>query len=261
MENQFRNILINSTLAFTSAFFITTFLHESGHYIAYLFFGADPILYHNYVRVINSALDDFPRVFSVLAGPAVSLVQGFIFAWVLTRKPNGNSAQFLFFLWLSLLGYVNFFGYLIMTPLFATGDTGKAAEILKISMTYRAVLAAGGLILLVLIILKVGRMFIRFIPNANNTMIKTKYVYHVMFYPIIIGSIIKTVFSFPAVVFLSVVYPATSSFMIMISFGVIVNAATPHLDKPDVAGKINIPFVLMTIAVILLNRLLTSGVG
>jgi hypothetical protein len=140
MKISFRNILVNSTLAFVSAFIFTTIFHEFGHYLSNLLFGADPTWFHNYVQISDESLTVNMRIFSALAGPFFSLVQGIVLGFIIT-KTKGNSASRLFILWLSLLGFVNFFGYLIMTPFSTTGDTGKVAELLNLALIVRIIIA------------------------------------------------------------------------------------------------------------------------
>ncbi|MBN2365225.1 MAG: hypothetical protein EH225_04270 [Calditrichaeota bacterium] len=260
MEKPLKNTLVNSTLAFISAFFITTFIHESGHFISYIIFGADPVLYHNYVQTDDLQISKMAKIVSALAGPVISLFQGIVFALLVSIKRK-NTVFYLFFLWLSLLGFVNFFGYLIMTPFSTTGDTGKAAEILEIAYLYRILIAFAGFGILIFINLKIGKYFSNFIPADLSMNMKNKYVYHIMFFPIIIGSIFKTIFAFPAPAVLSVIYPATSSYVIMISFGIILKSDGIRTEGSEIQGKIFNSMIFLSVFVILVNRLLTMGLG
>ena len=260
INKSLKNILINSTLAFISAFFITTFIHEFGHFLSYLLFGANPVLYHNHVQTDDQGLSLFARVISALAGPVISLTQGIIFSIVISSGKK-NKAVNLFYLWLCLLGFVNFFGYLMMTPLSTTGDTGKVAELLQFNYSYRILIAIIGVTVLILIILKIGKNFSNFISIAPNEKLKKKYVYHIMFFPILIGSVINTLFAFPIPVVISVVYPATSSFVIMSSFGVILKSLISQPPKSEIEESVSKLLVSLFLLGIIVNRLLTMGLG
>lgn len=260
MEKSLRNTLINSTLAFISAFFITTFIHEFGHFISNYFFGAHPVLFHNYVEAPDQDLTSYAKIFIALAGPVTSLVQGIVFSLILSSTKR-NTVFHLLYLWLSLLGFVNFFGYLMMTPLSTAGDTGKVAELIQLPYIYRILISLAGLIIVIIIMLKIGKYFANFIPAQRELPKKRKYVYYIMFYPILIGSVINTIFAFPIPVIISVIYPATSSFVIMSSFGVIMRSNEAPKTKTNVQNKIHSSILFLLIFWIIVNRLLTLGIG
>lgn len=259
MEKSFKYILINSTLAFVSAFIITTIFHEFGHYLAYLFFGSNPTMYHNFVQASDQTLNSSGQITVVLMGPIFSLLQGFVLGFIILKKRNTTSQ--LLILWLSLLGFVNFFGYLVMTPFSKTGDTGKVAELLNIDFILRIAIAAVGLFILLWLIQRLAKNFSNFIPDQMDKAIKAKYIYQLMFFPIIIGSLINALLAFPVVNILSVIYPATSSYTIMSSFRAILKSSTHHKTGPEFEKRIIKSLVVLVIAAIIINRLLTMGVG
>jgi hypothetical protein len=260
MDKPFKNILINSTLAFIAAFIITTIIHEIGHYLSYLLFGANPTLFHNYVQTPTQSMSLYEIVISALAGPFISLMQGTIFGLIVTKRKS-NNVRHLFYLWLSLLGFVNSFGYLLITPFSTKGDTGKVAEVLNIDSGVRFVIAFIGLIALLWIIFKVAKNFTNFIPVQKDLDLRTKYVYRLMFFPIIIGSLVNVLMAFPVVSVLSIVYPATSSYVIMSSFVVILKASNRFTTKSDLEDSILKSLVILVLCAIALNRLLTLGIG
>ena len=260
METSFRNILINSTLVFVSAFIITTFIHESGHYLSYWLFGADPVLFHNYVQIPDQFLTIPVRIISALAGPVFSLVQGIVFRWVVSRGEK-NTGSHLFFLWLSLLGFVSFFGYLVVTPISTTGDTGIVADFLNIDDTIRVLIAVMGILVLIWIILNTAKNFSNFIPLQHDLKIRAKYVYYLMFFPIIIGSVVNTLLAFPVVSFLSVIYPAMSPYVIMSSFSVILKTSNTKVFSTEHENHIKKSLLFLFLCAIVLNRLLTYGIG
>ncbi|NQV29917.1 MAG: hypothetical protein HQ508_03425 [Candidatus Marinimicrobia bacterium] len=260
MSPKYKNVLINSTLAFIAAFLITTILHELGHYLAYLIYEANPTLFHTFVQTPAIFLTTGERIFSALAGPLASLLQALLFGIVVSRGPK-NSVSYLLFLWLSLLGFVNFFGYLVMTPFSAKGDTGKIAELLGLSQPSKVVIALLGFALLVWLIRKMARIFSIFIPARLEEKQRSKYIYHLMFFPIMIGSLLNTGLAFPVVAVMSIVYPATSAYVIMSSFPVILRTPSFKLTLPGIDEKIVIGLGLLTLFTIILNRLLTLGWG
>ena len=254
------NIFINSTLAFVSAFIITTIIHESGHFLSYYSFGAQAILYHNSVYTPDQQLDILTRIISALAGPVISCIQGIIFAIIVLRKQD-NSTRYLLFLWLSLLGFINFFGYLMLTPLSTQGDTGKVAELLNLSYQTRIFIAVFGLVIIVIIVLKIGKFFSNFIPNKTVMSERRRYINSLLLYPILAGSIINVILAFPIPVILSVIYPATSSFVILSAYGIILKAESKFPRESEIEKKISVFLISITFIGILFNRLLTIGIG
>ena len=174
-KKNFTNILVNSTLAFVSAFIVTTIFHEFGHYLSYSFFGYEVTLFHNFVQTTHQNPDNNITIISAAAGPVFSLVQGLVFAFFIF-KHKSNSSNTLFMLWLSLLGFVNFFGYLLMTPFTTTGDTGKIALLLDVNFSLRIVIAVIALFVLLWIISKVAICFNNFIPEQTDKAVKAKYI-------------------------------------------------------------------------------------
>lgn len=258
--NSFKYIFINSILAFVSAFILTTIIHESGHFISYYLFDAQPILYHNYVQTPDQHLSMHIIIISALAGPVISLIQGIIFAMIVARKPD-NSAKDLVFLWLSLVGFINFFGYLMLTPISTKGDTGKVAEILQLPYLYRIILAVLGVAVLVFIVIKIGRYFSNFIPNEIELSKKGKYVNALVLFPILAGSMVNVLLAFPIPVILSVIYPATSSYVILCSYGLILRTENVLPQESKIEKKISKFLTIVTLIAVLLNRVLPVGSG
>ena len=254
------NIFINSTLAFVSAFIITTIIHESGHFLSYYSSGAQAILYHNSVYTPDQQLDVLTRIISALAGPVISCIQGIIFAVIVLRKPD-NSARYLLFLWMSLLGFINFFGYLMLTPISIQGDTGKVAELLNLSYPLRIFIAVFGMVIIVIIVLKMGKLFSNFIPNETEMSIRRRYINSLILYPILAGSIINVILAFPIPVILSVIYPATSSFVVLSAYGIILKTKSKFSPEAEIEKKISVFLICITVTGIVLNRILTLGIG
>jgi hypothetical protein len=250
----------NSLVGFVTAFLFTTFIHESGHFFAYLFSGAHPVLYHNYVSVDEPELSTTIRVIAAMAGPVISLMQGIILGLIVTRR-RSSSAWDLLLLWLCLLGLVNFFGYLMLTPLSTGGDTGKAAELIGLPAIYRIFISIAGIAVLILLVTRLGKYFSRFIPVNGDISQRRSYVNALVMYPVLVGSVINVLLAFPVPALLSVIYPATSSYVILSAYGVILRAADSPAASSIPELKISRLLVILMLAGIIINRLLTLGVG
>lgn len=260
MQTSFRILFINSSLAFVSAFIITTVIHESGHFILYFIFGAQPVLHHNFVQTLNNSINSNAIIISALAGPVISLVQGIILGTYLVRKP-GNSDRYLLLLWMCLLGFINFFGYLMLTPISKKGDTGKVAEMLGISPVIQIIIAVIGILALISVVIKMGKYFANFIPADTDNIRKGKYINSMVMFPIMAGSLVNVLLAFPVPVLLSVIYPATSSYVVLTSYGTILKTENKLTSDTDIDKKVPIFLVVVAILAILLNRLLTIGIG
>jgi hypothetical protein len=260
MTSPSRYILLNSTIAFVAAFLLTTLIHESGHFFAYLIAGAHPTLYHNYVQAHDDEVGRSAGIIAALAGPGISLLQGILAGLFVSRKQR-NGWSSLVLLWMALLGFVNCFGYLMMTPLSTVGDTGKAAELLDVGHSLRITVAVIGAAALFWTILRLGRNFSNFIPAGESDAARVRYIYRIMYVPIIIGSVVNTLLALPAPALLSIIYPATSSWVIMSSFGVIKKSRREHPGTSEIEQRIHPGLVILLCAGILVNRILAYGAG
>lgn len=251
---KYKYIFINSLLAFVSAFVFTTLLHESAHFISYYMFGAHPVLHHNYVQVPDQNLSLYVKIISAMAGPVVSLLQGIIFG-IIIRRP-GNNEKYLLFLWLSLLGFVNFFGYLMLTPISKYGDTSRVANFIHLPYPLQIAVGILGISLLIVLVLKVGKRFSNFIPNEENITIKRKYINVLLLFPILTGSIVNALLALPAVVVLSLVYPATSPYVILSSYGKILKSENYSSKNEIIETKTSHTLIIFTLIMFVFNRLL-----
>ena len=82
-----------------------------------------------------------------------------------------------------------------------------------------------------------------------------------MLFPIVIGSVVNTLLAFPVPAVLSVIYPATSSYVIMSGFGAIMKSASEGGVRSEIEERVMKSMVVLTVCVICLNRLLTLGLG
>ena len=257
---EYRNLLINSTLAFVFAHIITTVFHESGHYLAFVVFVANPTLFHNFVQTSQQAMSIPAQIVISLAGPLFALLQGLFFSALVARRRK-NTMRSLIFLWLGLLGLVNALGYLMLTPLMTMGDTGYVAELLKLDYSIRIAIGVVGFGLLLWIVIKTGTLFSIFIPTDCAIKTRAAYVYRLLFFPVVFGSMASTLLAFPVRSWLDIIYPATSSFVIPIAFGFILKSPVPQTTQPAFGEKVDQALLILTLAAILLNRLLSLGVG
>lgn len=141
------------------------------------------------------------------------------------------------------------------------GDTGKVAELLGIDSLIRVIIAIAGFAALLWVIRKTARSFSDFIPGNLDMNMRSRYVYRIMFFPIMIGSVVNTLLAFPVAAFLSVIYPATSSYVIMSSFSVILERSNPEATRSECEKRIVPSLAILALCTIVLNRLLTLGVG
>jgi len=142
--DHFRTLVINSAVCYVLGFLFTTVLHECSHAIIGSWSGSQPVLHHYYVAHMDrDALPIAHQASIALAGPFVSLVQGFVFLIWSKRREGGGLFQ-LFVLWCMLLGFGNFLGYLMTGPFFTSGDTGKVLVLLDVPVPLRIMIAVIG---------------------------------------------------------------------------------------------------------------------
>ena len=258
MKTELKYVFANSVMAFVAAFLLTTLVHESGHFISYLVFNAQPVLHHNYVLADGSDLSVMAKSISAMAGPVISLLQGILFL-LIVRNRQSHSAKDFFYLWLGFLGLINFFGYLMLTPLSGVGDTGKVAQLLHIPFAIQVIISVAGLTTLIIIIFKNGKLFGDFIPRTSDLKERGKFVNAVLLFPVMIGSLINALLAFPVQVILSVIYPATSSYVVLWAYGKVLKPETQATTQSEMAGRYSL-FLLGTLVVmVLINRLLIFG--
>ncbi len=258
MKSSSKYLFFNSLLAFVAAFLLTTFIHESGHFISYLVFNAQPVLHHNYVATPGIELRVTAQVISAMAGPVISLIQGMLFLFILSGRKEGSAVNLLFLL-LGFMGLINFFGYLMLTPLSSVGDTGKVASLLNIPFWGQILIAVSGLLIILLVIFRYASWFGRFIPQTENVKERGKYVNAVILYPVMLGSLINAAFAFPVQVLLSIIYPLTSSYIILWGYGKVLKADVQNEADSNLLAGLSPLILSVLIVIIIISRLLVSG--
>jgi hypothetical protein len=71
---------------------------------------------------------------------------------------------------------------------------------------------------------------------------------------------VNVLLAFPIPVILSVIYPATSSYVILSSYGVILKAENVLPQESEIEKKISMFLIIVTSTAVILNRVLTIGI-
>jgi hypothetical protein len=250
---------VSSTVAFVGAFTLTTLLHELGHFVSYLAFGGRPVLYFNRVEADDSTISLTGVVVSAMAGPVVSLVQGLLCAWWV-RARGLNRRLDLFVQWLALFGFINVFGYLMLTPLSAVGDTGKVAGLLGVPTWLSVLISVAGIALLLVTVIRQDTHFRGFLHGEPGTRERARWINALVFVPIVAGSVVNVAFAFPIPAVLSAVYPATSSLTVLAGFAAMQQVRRPELPASPAAASGSWAWVAVTVGLLVINRLLVRGV-
>jgi hypothetical protein len=262
----YKNVFINSTILFVIASILEMTLHELGHFIAAILVHAkEAVLHHNYVSDEAGDLPLRQIIFIKGAGPLVSLVIGMLFHLICSRQDKRN-LLFLFNLYMSIFGYIGFFGYLLIAPFFTSGDTGYICFVLEFPIWLTISIAvAGGFILYLLM-----RMLVRFFVEmgtaeiADNKELRPPFISALIFYPLLAGIVITTLLNLPVPTTLSLIAPLCSPFTIMWPYGLALSKKFPvNKMNPDMSNikAIHFSWVIIFILVIILNRLLVGGVS
>lgn len=252
-------LAVNSTVAFVGAFTLTTLIHELGHFLSYLAFGAHPVLYFSRVEAKDSTVSMTGVVVSAMAGPIVSLVQGIVCAgWVRRRVLNQRAD--LFVQWLALFGFINFTGYLMLTPLSSGGDTGKAARLLGFPVWLNVGIALVGIALMLVTVIRQDRYFGGFLRGAPGTGERARSINTLVFWPILFGSVVNVAFAFPIPAVISVVYPATSSLTVLAGFSLMHKIQRPELPASPAAESVSFAWIAVAVVLLVINRLLVHGI-
>jgi hypothetical protein len=259
MKNQ-KILYLNSAFTLICAFIFTTIIHDGGHFMAYLFFDSNPTMYHNYVSVPDQSLANYISITGALAGPFISSLQGIIFWFILKVKITNDDIDLLY-LWLCLWGFINFFGYLMLTPLSTEGDTGKVAQLLQLSYHYRIIIAIFGLMTIILIVLKTNKWFSRFIPDNTDINTRRKYINALVPFPILTGSVVNSILAFPLPSIISLIYPATSAYVILSGYGVILKTKGGFIKKSTLEERLSISISTILIISFIIRSLLSFGLN
>ena len=266
MHHLHRNIIATSSMLFIIASILETIMHESGHFIAAILLGAkDVTLYHNAVSGGESGIPLWAVIVIKAAGPLASLCVGIGFH-LLSAMRKSRDQMFLFFVYLSIFGYVGLFGYLMTSPLFTGGDTGFICIALGFPLWVTILIALAGAGTLYLLMRKLTGSFVELATEeiVSNRVLRVPFVMSLMLYPLLIGTVVTTLLSFPVPVLLSIIAPICSPFAILWAFDDALSKRYPgarlNNDLPAFARP-RIGWFATLLLTIVLNRLLVGGLS
>lgn len=263
MKNPYRNLFIHSTIIFVLSFMLNTLIHESAHAVMAKATGLHPVLHHNYVSTSGEdSASTLVKILTPAAGPLMSLLQGIIFLLLVIRN-HRKSLLTLFYLWMSVLGFINIGGYLMLTPLVAYGDTGRVFSMLGAPSWIKWVVALVGLFGLIKIILNFVTHFENQLPEMEQgqPIQPGKLANALIAYPIYIGIIFTTLISLPVPTFISLMYPATSPFIVFMIYGRLRRKGQTLVGKAHYQDSIPILLIIITMLVFVISRLLVNGIS
>lgn len=200
-------------MCYVLAFLCTTMLHELAHALAGLRLGSEPVLYHNYVEHLHMELLTSSQIIGIaLAGPLTSLLQGLIAAGFFMKTRKRGLPQLLL-LWISVLGFTNFLGYVMTGPFFQVGDIGKSYALSGIGITVQIILAIVAALGLLFVANRMSRPFLEF--SYREDWIKPEknavnFSFSILFLPWMIGSVMVTFLYLPMIHIVSLIYPVMS---------------------------------------------------
>lgn len=218
-NDSYRRLFLHSLLAVVLAFLVTTLVHEGSHALTARAFGLHPVLHHNYVSTPDT--ESFASSVAIPAsGPLVSLLQGLL-CLALCRRIEPKSVVTLALLWLGVFGLLTFFGYLMMGPLFAYGDTGKVFALLGLPVWVQWLIAVAGLVAVMWILRGTAADFERqtLTPSAGEGRARAKTANLLIAFPLLAAVLVDTLLSLPVPTFLSLLYPLTSPFAVFFAYG------------------------------------------
>ena len=263
--SKLKYVILNSTILFIVACILEMTLHEFGHYFASILVQAKGISIHqNYTSNIDEGLPLLSISFIKGAGPLVSLVIGIVFHIICSRQKKHNVA-FLFLIYMAAFGYIGFFGYLMIAPMFTAGDTGYICAALNFPIWVTIGIAvSGGLILYIL----VRNLTKYFVEMGSKEILEKKpsrisFVHSILLLPVLFGIPFTTVLNLPIVALISLIAPICSPFTLLWDYG---NALNKNYHSVSTNGNFNrlnrgnLVLIILLILTIIYNRILAAGI-
>jgi hypothetical protein len=258
-------VLLNSTILFIVTCILEMTLHEFGHYFASIIVNAKGIsIHHNYVANVDEGLPLTSILFIKGAGPLVSLMIGMVFHLVCSKQKKRN-VVFLFNLYMAAFGYIGFFGYLMIAPIFTSGDTGYICSALKFPIWLTISIAVSGGVILYLLVRKLMKYFVEMgskeILQKKETRIS--FVHSLLLLPVLLGIPFTTILNLPIVATISLIAPICSPFTLLWAYGDGLNknyhlkTTNEHFDR---LNKLNFVLITLFILTIIYNRILVKGI-
>jgi hypothetical protein len=258
-------VTVNSALLFVIASITTMTLHEFGHFVAAILVHAKQIsLHHNNETNIDAGLPLIRALLIKGAGPLVSLITGLLFHYLCSRQTTRNML-FLFKLYMSAFGYIGFFGYLMIAPVFQDGDTGYIFHALGLPLWLTIIIAVIGAFALFFIINTRMKYFVemgskQIIADHRS---RRSFMDALLIYPLAIGIVITTLLNLPMPAFISLISPICSPFTFLWGYG---SAFYKKYDTGNYnkdfksLNKIKPWLFVFFILVVIVNRLLVPGI-
>jgi hypothetical protein len=258
-------LILNATILFIVSAILEMTLHEFGHFFASIGVHAKGIsIHHNYVSNIDEGLPLKSILLIKGAGPLVSLVIGIVFHVMCSRQKNRNLG-FLFLLYMAAFGYIGFFGYLMIAPIFTGGDTGYICSALNFPIWITIGIAiSAGLILYVLV-----RTLMKYFVEMGSTEFLGKknsrisFVHSILLLPVLCGMPFTTVLNLPVIALISLVAPICSPFTLLWDYG---NALHKNYNSKitnsnfNKVNKLNGVLLILLALTIIYNRMLVKGI-
>lgn len=261
-SNAYTNLLIHSILIYVLCFILNTNIHEGAHAIVAKATGLNPVLHHNYVSTSGNESDPLiVKIMTPAAGPLMSLVQAIIFL-ILLRTSNQKSLLTLFYLWMSVMGFINIGGYLVLTPMVAYGDTGRVFALLNTPEWLKWIIAVVALLGLMKIIVNFTKDFEKQLPSnlADEGYKPGRLANLLIAYPVYMGCVLTTLISLPVPTFISILYPATSPFITFMIYGRLRRKKENLIGEAKYPEKISLALIAIVIFALVMTRFLVKGV-
>jgi hypothetical protein len=247
MQNKYA--LINGIFIYSTTALLTLLFHESGHFFIEKIWGFDAVIHPNYGSYSGLATDS-QKIIIAAAGPLFSLFQGLVLI-LFSRVFIQKNIFSLFILWLSLHGFILFFGYLVCSPFFIYGDTGQVFYLLHVPIYITASIAIASILILVRTLQKLANEFVyygRDVININSRL------NNLILYPLIFGGVFALIIQLPVPNFLLLFAGITTPLMFLIVYGKLKDNIS---DKATVnMNRLSIPLIIIFIATIILVRYL-----
>ncbi|MBX2905076.1 MAG: hypothetical protein KF744_03505 [Taibaiella sp.] len=258
-----RNLAINFTLAFVLTNITEMTLHECGHFVAGILTGDTPILYHNAVRHATELISKNGRIIIAAAGPIMSLIIGLLFAFLLRSRKQADAIG-LFYLEMSVFGFIGVLGYTMVAPFFTYGDTGFVFRALDFPVWLILAISLLSIGILFLVLKSLAPYFVSFMSFTEGESVQTRrpVVAAMISIPVLFGTLITTLLNLPSPTPLSLIAPICipmSLFWVYRYY--LTSPAGPwgYNSNSTLAEKINWGLVVATIFIVSVNRLLAMG--
>ena len=246
------------------AFMFTTIVHEFAHAVSGWLSNSEPVMYHNFVEHLGiDNLSNSQKIGTALAGPLISLIQGFLMGGSFFATKKRGLIQ-LFMLWAAVLGFNNFLGYVMTGPVFGVGDIGKSYELVGTSLFQQILYAIIAAFWLLVVANKMSRPFLEFAyknewirPEKNAP----KFSFQIIIIPYMIGSLIITLLYLPFINIVSFIYPIMSGMIFIYPWKNAITIKNVNLSENASLGYLSWKLISICILMICLFRfVLPKGV-